>query len=63
MVHLIPRVQTVALVEDDIENHSDAFAVASLDEIFVIAWRAVCLVGCHVEIGVVAPLVVKLNHA
>ena len=54
-VHLIPRMEAVALVEYDVENHGNAAAVALLYEVLIVAGRPVSLVGSHVEIGVVAP--------
>ena len=60
-IHLVPRVKPVALVEHYVEYHGDAVAVAFLDKVFVVGRRAVCLVGCHIEVGVVAPGVVAVK--
>ncbi len=54
-IHLIPGMQAVALVENDVENHGDTVAVACVDKVLIVLRRAVSLVGSHVEVGVIAP--------
>ncbi len=55
VVHLIPWMFAVRLVEHDVENHGYAVAVAFCNEITHIFGRTIGFVKCHVVVGVIAP--------
>ena len=54
-VQLVPRMAAVGLVEHHVKDDGDPQLMAAVDETLVVGRCAVCLVGGHIEVGVVAP--------
>ena len=53
--------ETVALVEYDVEDDGNAVTVANFNEVLKVGGRTVGFVRCHIEVGVVAPGIVAVE--
>ena len=54
-VELIPWMEAVALIEHDIENHSNSTCMTFVDETAIVVGSAISLIGSEIEVRVVAP--------